>query len=105
MFFKALQPVLFFILFPSFNPPRLQLEDPSSAPQLDPFLGTFSLATARPAAPTAAAARAAPEAAAKVCRALEGYAMQGTRQQLAKELLMEAMDGWEMLLLLLLLLF
>lgn len=54
---------------------RLQLEDPSSAPQLDPFVGTFSLATEAPGPRTATAG---PEATAKVCRALEGYAMQGT---------------------------
>ena len=83
-----------FHVFPylSFQPlthKRLQLEDPSSAPQLDPFVGTFSLATA---APGPRMATAGPEATAKVCRALEGYAMQGTKQQLAKELLMEAME-------------
>lgn len=84
-----------FHVFPylSFQPlthKRLQLEDPSSAPQLDPFVGTFSLATAAPGPRTARTATAGPEATAKVCRALEGYAMQGTKQQLAKELLMEA---------------
>ena len=69
-----------FHVFPylSFQPlthKRLQLEDPSSAPQLDPFVGTFSLATEAPGPRTATAG---PEATAKVCRALEGYAMQGT---------------------------
>ena len=94
-----LQHLICFSFFPTFplNQPlahqRLHLEDPSSAPQLDPFVGSFSLATATAGPRTARAA--APEATAKVCRALEGYAMQGTQQQLAKELLMEAGNGDE----------
>ena len=62
---------------------RLQLDDPSSAPQLGIFKGTFHLAT------NGSSSDSGPGPMEKVRLALDGYAQQGDAKELAQELLKE----------------
>lgn len=64
---------------------RLHLDDPSSAPQLEPFTGPFALARTVSGHPGSFDASA--DAARRVRLALEGYAAQGSAKELAEELL------------------
>ena len=65
---------------------RLQLDDPSSAPQLSMFTGSFRLATNGSASSGTGSPSAALE---KVKLALDGYAAQGDAKELAQDLLKE----------------
>jgi len=65
---------------------RLQLDDPSSAPQLGMFTGSFRLATNGSASSGTGGPSAALE---KVKLALDGYAAQGDAKELAQDLLKE----------------
>ena len=62
---------------------RLQLDDPSSVPQLEPFQGVFSLTRG----PRGEESREG------VARALEGYAAQGTASELVDELMAQEEIG------------
>ncbi len=66
---------------------RLQLDDPSSAPQLGIFKGTFHLAT------NGSSSGSGTSPVEKVRLALDGYAQQGDAKELAQELLKEDIFG------------